>query len=184
MAKELAGVGPAVALVARDHGASGADLTDFAAALRVHTRAAEASLIVAGRPDIAAALEVQGAHLRAVDLSPAEARRVMPTGWVGRSVHSAVEAAAARDEGADYLVVGPIYSTASHPGATPAGLGLIEAVVPLGLPVIAIGGITPDRAGPVQAAGAWGVAAISALWSSRHPAATAAALLEPWSTAA
>ena len=180
-AAQIAELGPAVALVARDHSATAAELTDCAAAFHVHARACEAALVVSGRPDIAAAVGAQGVHLRAQDLSPDDARVVFPDGWIGRSAHSAVEAAQARDEGADYLVVGPIFQTASHPDATPAGVGLIESVVSLELPIIAIGGITPERAALVCEAGAWGVAVISALWTAHRPAAVAARLLEPWS---
>jgi thiamine-phosphate pyrophosphorylase len=181
-AAQIAELGPAVALVARDPSATAAELTDCAAAFHVHARACEASLIVSSRPDIAAAVGAQGVNLRADDLSPRDARVLLPDGWIGRSVHSAVEAAQARDEGADYLVVGPIYHTNTHPDAAPAGIGLIEAVVSLKLPVIAIGGITADRAAAVRDAGAWGVAAISAIWSAHRPGLAAAALLEPWSS--
>ncbi len=179
-ASAIASVGAPVALVARDHSATGAELTGFAATLVTVARPAEASVIVAGRPEIAAALGAQGAHLRGVDLTPRECRRLLPHAWIGRSVHSLDEARRAIEEDADYLVAGPIHETPSHPGMTPAGVGLIERLVPLGHPVIAIGGMTPERVAEVHAAGAWGVAAISALWSSTRPGTTALAMLEPW----
>jgi len=179
-AAAIASLGPPVALVARDHQATGADLTGFAAALLAHARPSQAALIVAGRPDIAAALGASGVHLRADDLSVADARSVLRTGWIGRSVHSVYEAGRALEEGAQYLVAGPVFQTASHPGRPPAGLSLIEEIVQLGRPVFAIGGITPERAREAREAGAWGVAAISALWSARRPAEVVQALLEPW----
>ena len=61
-----------------------------------------------------------------------------------------------------------------------AGLTLLDDVVPLGLPVVAIGGITAERVGAVADAGAYGVAAISALWQTRDAAAAALGLLTPW----
>ena len=64
-----------------------------------------------------------------------------------------------------------------HPGR---GLAFLEQVAPLGLPVIAIGGITAARAKEVRDAGAYGVAAIAALWRTGDPAAAALALLAPW----
>ena len=92
------------------------------------------------------------------------------------------EGAEAVEAGADYLVAGSIWETPSHPGRQPAGLGLIEALVSLGKPVFAIGGVTPERARLVHAAGAWGVAAISAIWAARRGADAAARLVEPWTT--
>jgi thiamine-phosphate diphosphorylase len=180
VAAAIASVGPAVALVARDHEAPAADLTAFAASLLAHARPVEAALFVAGRPDIAAGLGATGVTLRSGDLSPRDARTLLPHAWIGRSVHSAVEAAEAVDEGADFLVAGNVFETPTHPGRPGRGLALIETVASLGHPVIAIGGITPERARSVREAGAYGVAAITALWSSPRPARTALALLEPW----
>jgi thiamine-phosphate pyrophosphorylase len=90
------------------------------------------------------------------------------------------EAAAAVAEGADFLLVGSIYETASHPGRPAAGLGLVRAAAALGRPVIAIGGIDAARAREARAAGAYGVAAITAIWHAVDPAAAALALLAPW----
>jgi thiamine-phosphate pyrophosphorylase len=180
IAAQLATLGPVIGLVARDHQATGAKLTDFASLLLAEAHSHEASVLVAGRPDLAAALGARGVQLRAQDLEPADARRVLPHGWIGRSVHSAVEGAEAAEAGADFLVAGSIWETPSHAGHPPAGLGLIEALVSLGTPVFAIGGVTPERARQAHAAGAWGVAAIRALWEARHPEVAAAAMLEPW----
>jgi thiamine-phosphate diphosphorylase len=179
-AAAIAAIGPAVGFVARDHAATAAELTDFTALLMAEAHAHEAAIIVAGRPDLAAGLSAHGVQLRASDLSPSDARQVIRKGWIGRSVHSAVEGAEAVEEGADYLVAGNIWETATHPGRQPAGLGLIEALVSLGKPVFAIGGVTAERARLVHAAGGWGVAAIRAVWSARHPDQEAARLVEPW----
>jgi len=83
-------------------------------------------------------------------------------------------------EGADFLVVGNVYATLSHPDRPAGGLDLVRSTADLGIPVIAIGGITPDRAAEVRAAGAYGVAAIRGLWHAPDPAAAALAMLEPW----
>ena len=58
--------------------------------------------------------------------------------------------------------------------------GLIEALASLGTPVFAIGGVTPERARQVHAAGGWGVASIRALWGSKKPAEVAQQMIEPW----
>jgi thiamine-phosphate pyrophosphorylase len=179
-AAAIAAAGSAVALHARDRAAGGAALARAAARLLALARPAEAAVFVSGRPDVAAALGAQGVQLAAEDLAPADARRILPAGWIGRSVHTEAEAAAAIDEGADYLLVGNVYETASHPGRPAAGLGLVRAAAALGRPVIAIGGIDAARAGAVREAGAWGVAAITALWRAPDPAAAALALLAPW----
>ena len=179
-AAAIAAAGSAVALHARDRAAGGAALVRAAARLLALARPAEAAVFVSGRPDVAAALGAQGVQLAAEDLAPADARRLLPSGWIGRSVHTEAEAVVAVDEGADYLLVGNVYETGSHPGRPAAGLGLVRAAAALGRPVIAIGGIDAARAGAVREAGAWGVAAIAALWRAPDPAAAALALLAPW----
>jgi len=179
-AAAIASLGAPVALVARDHLATGAELTEFTAALHIITRPAGAALIVGGRPEIASALGAQGIQLRALDLSPVDARTVFQIGWIGRSVHSVDEAKMAVDEGADYVVAGPVFETPTHPGMTPWGISLIQKVSQLNLPVIAIGGMTPERSQHVFEAGAWGVAAISALWKTVKPAEAASQMLQPW----
>jgi thiamine-phosphate pyrophosphorylase len=179
-AAAIAAAGSAVALHARDRAAGGAALARAAARLLALARPAEAAVFVSGRPDVAAALGAQGVQLAAEDLAPADARRILPAGWIGRSVHTEAEARAAVDEGADYLLVGNVYQTASHPRRPAAGLGLVRAAAALGRPVIAIGGIDAARAAEVRNAGAWGVAAIAALWHAPDPAAAALALLAPW----
>jgi thiamine-phosphate diphosphorylase len=94
---------------------------------------------------------------------------------VGRSTHGAEEARAAAADGADYVFLGPIWPTPSHPGRPGIGVESIRQAVPAR--VIAIGGVTPERAAACIDAGAWGVAAISALWLAEDPAAAAAELL-------
>jgi thiamine-phosphate diphosphorylase len=145
-------------------------------------RPPEAAVFVNARSDVAAAVGAHGVQLRREDLTPADARRVMH-GWIGCSVHTPDEAAAAVNEGADFLVVGNIYETASHPDRPAAGLDLIHETSRLGVPVIAVGGITAARAPEVRDAGAYGVAAIRALWDAPDPAAAALDLLRPWAAA-
>ena len=179
-AAAIAAGGPAVALHARVQGAGGAQLARIAQRLLTLARPPEAAVFVSARSDIAAAVGAHGVQLAREDLAPSDARHVMH-GWIGCSVHSLKEAAAAVREGADFLVLGNIYETETHPGRPAAGLDLIREVATLGAPVIAIGGITPARSIEVKAAGAYGVAAIRALWRAADPAAATLELLEPWS---
>ncbi len=179
-AAAIAAGGAAVALHARDPGGTAADLT--AATLRMITlaRPPEAAVFVSGRADIAAAAGAQGVQLGSRDLMPADARRVLPGGWIGRSVHSVDEAGAAVDDGADFLVIGTIYPTPSHPDRQAGGPGLVSGAARFGRPVIAIGGVTPDRVLELKAAGAYGIAAIRALWQASDPAAATLAMLSVW----
>jgi thiamine-phosphate diphosphorylase len=181
-AAAIAAAGPAVALHARARGAFGALLSAGALRMMTLARPPEAAVFVNGRPDIAAAVGAQGVQLGRGDLAPADARRILPRGWIGQSVHTPEEAAMAISEGADFLVVGNIYETLSHPGRPAAGLTLVTQTAGLGRPVIAIGGITPERAAEVKAAGAYGVAAIRGLWMAADPAAATLAMLLPWTS--
>ena len=179
-AAAIAAAGSAVALHARDRAAGVPALASAAARMVALAGPPEASVIVSARADVAAAVGAHGVQLAASDLAPGDARRLLPRGWIGRSVHSAREAEAAVAEGADFLLAGSVYQTVSHPGRAAAGLDLIRGAAALGVPVIAIGGVTAERAPELRDAGAWGVAAITALWSAADPAAAALALLEPW----
>lgn len=167
----VAACGDAIALHARGPGLSGAE--HFALAQRLPGRR-----FVNDRLDVALAAGADGVHLGQRSLGVAAARRLGPQWWIGRSVHDLAQAQAALAEGADYLVVGPVFATPTHPERAPIGLAALEPVSRLGLPVIAIGGLTVSRAAAVRAAGAWGVAAIRAVWDAPDPGGAARALLE------
>ena len=125
------------------------------------------------RADIARIVGMHGVHLPQHGLPSKHVREIVGAElFVGRSVHSLDEARAAEDEGVDYVFLGPIWDTPSHPQARPLGLGAISRMQGT-VPIIAIGGITPERARAAGDAGAYGVAAISALW---HAADRASAL--------
>ena len=183
-AEAIAAAGSAVALHARDRSSGGATLARVALRLVALARPPEAAVFVNARPDVARAAGAQGVQLGGFDLRPLEARASFPRGWIGRSVHSPREAELAVKEGADYLMVGNVYRTSSHPSLAPGGLGLVRDTARLGLPVIAIGGIDASRATEVRDEGAYGVAAIAALWWAADPAAAALAMLAPWTETA
>jgi thiamine-phosphate pyrophosphorylase len=129
-------------------------------------RGTEARLVVNGHPALAHALGI-GLHLPAA-APPATPRPAL----VGRSVHDEGEARRSRDEGASYVVAGPIFPTESKPGHPGAGLALIPDLVRvLGeTPIFAIGGLTPERVGAVLDAGAFGIAVRSAILGAAEPA--------------
>tara|TARA_Y100000996_G_scaffold413945_1_gene403487 strand:- start:174 stop:788 length:615 start_codon:yes stop_codon:yes gene_type:complete len=92
------------------------------------------------------------------------------TGIVGRSVHSLKSALCAEARGADYLIVGTIYPSHSHPDKLPEGLSLIKSITSkVSIPVFGIGGITSDNILPVLESGASGVSVISSILYSEDP---------------
>lgn len=166
----VAAAGPRVALVARWPGGDANHLTALAARCVANAIPPHAAVWVTGRVDIALAVGATGVVRRDRDLSHAAMREVVtrsPSRPVMRhiaSVHSVAEAKAAATSGADAVIVGTIWPSASHPGGATGGVPLLRAAVETGLPCYAIGGITPARAKEARDAGAYGVAAISALW--------------------
>jgi len=130
-----------------------------------------ALLLVNGPLDVALACGADGIHLPEA-APPVE--RPRPDFLVGRSVHSTDAALRAEADGSDYLVAGPVYETRSHPGAAPAGTGLIAQIAgAVRLPVLAIGGLNAERMDEVVRAGAAGIAVISAVLAAASPAAAA-----------
>lgn len=128
-----------------------------------------AKLLINSRVDIARTVGAAGVHLPENDLPPDEARRTLGKhALCGVSVHSVEAARGAVEAGADYLVFGSVFPTASHPGAAPAGLDALREVAAFaaqtGTPVFAVGGINADNTGLCREAGAHGIAVISAVW--------------------
>jgi thiamine-phosphate diphosphorylase len=179
-AAAIAAGGSAVALHARDHSATAADLAALADRFVTLTLPAESATIVSGRADIARAVGAHGVQLAAGDPDPRDIRAMFGGLWIGRSVHSLSEAESAVAEGADYLVLGSVYPTPSHPGRAPIGVEVVRAVSALGVPVVAIGGITLQNVREVRDAGAYGIAAIRALWDAEDPARATMAFLDGW----
>jgi thiamine-phosphate diphosphorylase len=127
-------------------------------------------LFVNDRLDVALAVGATGVQLGGGSLAPEDARRINPAWWIGKSVHDLREAEAAHAGGADYLLVGPVFPTATHPDRAPLGPQALRPIAALGLPVIAIGGVTPERIRELkESAGIHGVAAIRALWDGADP---------------
>jgi thiamine-phosphate diphosphorylase len=163
-----AGAGSDLALHARGRALSGLEHYDLAVRLAA---CPPARLFVNDRLDVALAVGAAGVQLGRGSLTPEDARRLNAGWWIGQSVHDVREAAAAHAGGADYLLVGPVFPTATHPDRAPLGLAQLKEIVGVGLPVIAIGGVTPERIPELMAvATIYGVAAIRALWHAADPA--------------
>lgn len=130
------------------------------------------------RLDVALAAGAAGVQLGRTSLAARDARRIGPKWWIGASVHDLSEAADARAGGADYLLVGPVFRTATHPERAPLGIDRLREIAGLGLPVIAIGGVTAGAVRELRDAGAHGAAAIRGLWDAADPAGAARQMLE------
>jgi thiamine-phosphate diphosphorylase len=138
----------------------------------------QALLLINDRADVALLSGADGVHLGVAGLPAGPVRQLLPPSMlVGCSVHSVDEARQAELEGADYILAGTVFASGSHPGAEPAGPELLRALATrLRVPVMAIGGVTAENAGECLAAGATGVATISALLPAQGVDAKTAAL--------
>ena len=157
------------------------DLLDLAESLREATRRHGARLVINDRADVALAARADGVQRTHTSLPVTALRRIIePPALVGASVHSKDEASHAVDDGADFLVFGPIYDTPSkRQYGKPQGLPVLEELVlAVERPVIAIGGITPERVRDALAAGAAGVAVIAAILRADRPADATKAFLD------
>jgi thiamine-phosphate pyrophosphorylase len=156
------------------------DLYPLALRMRQLTQAYGARLLINDRLDVALAVNADGVHLTTTSLPASVARRLLgPDRLLGVSTHNLAEAQAAAEEGADFVVFGPVFFTPSKaPYGQPIGLDALRAVrAALGLPILAIGGIKKANLDQVIAAGADGIAVISAVISADDPAAATQDLL-------
>ena len=161
------------------------ELLALAVALR-ETIGDRASLTINGRADVAFAASADGVHLPADGLPTDGARAALGRSFIiGRSVHRVDEAERAATEDVDYLELGTIFPSRSHPGGPVLGLGVLRSLTSVSLPILAIGGIDAANAGAVIAAGAGGVAVISTILRAPEPGNAARALAdtvhEAWS---
>ena len=118
-------------------------------------------VVISSRCDIALATGAAGVNLPERDIGIEFARGLIRRGLIGRSVHSLEAARRAQDEGADFVIFGPVWESASHPYVRPAGVDLLALVASgVRIPVLAIGGVTQARVGEVMETGAAGYAAI------------------------
>lgn len=168
----------------REHDLEGRALVALVRRCLAVSAGTRARVLVNDRLDIALAAGAHGVHLRETSMSAPCVRSMTPPGFlVGRSVHGLDGARdAAAQGGLDYLVFGPVYPTASKPGAAAVGLDALAAVVAsTSLPVLALGGIDASTAASLGRAGAAGMAAIG-FWAD-CPADHVAAAAEAFSTA-
>lgn len=163
----------------RDKGASSSTRADLVRRLRA---ALPPEVLVLANDDVVAAREGDGLHVGLDDLSPVDARAALgPEAVIGWSISDRVQLDAHEQLAAcDYVAASPVWSTPTKPDAgVPLGLDGVRAVadrVGGTMPVVAIGGIGPDDAEAVIAAGADGIAVVSAVCGADDPLAASAVL--------
>jgi thiamine-phosphate pyrophosphorylase len=141
-----------------------------ALALRQLTRTVGATLIINDSAQLAAWCEADGLHLGKEDGTLAEARTHFPSGLIGVSCYNSLERAhQAVQEGANYIAFGAMAASTTKPAACIAPLSLLKEAQPLGLPIVAIGGITLALGPTLLEAGANALAVISALFEDPNP---------------
>jgi thiamine-phosphate pyrophosphorylase len=155
----------------RDKQGSDAAVAESMRKLRAIFPTGEAVLLLNDRVHVCGQTEADGVHIGRDDMAPAEARRVLDRGGgpkrlLGVSTHNVAQLRAALATGApDYVAIGPVYATGSKKSPDPVvgleGVRAARALTPL--PLVAIGGITPENGREVIEAGADAVAVISAL---------------------
>lgn len=133
-----------------------------------------AALLINDRVDVALGVDADGVHLGAGSMPVDAARRLLGEGkLIGASTHSLEEAREAQQRGADFILFGPVYFTASKAAyGAPQGVARLKEVVDkISLPVYAIGGVKRENIPQLRAAGVRGVALISAVLSAPDPGA-------------
>ena len=164
--------GGAGAIQLREKDLSARDLYALGARLQAALSPYGVPLLINDRLDVALALDAAGVHLAGHSLPTAVARRVLGAGkLLGVSTHSVEEAHRAAEDGADFIVFGPVFTTPSKVAyGPPQGLQHLTTVVrAVRIPVLAIGGIDHTNLPQVVQAGAYGVAMIRAVLAAPDP---------------
>lgn len=145
-------------------------LLEMAFLLREATNRHGTFFTVNSRIDIALAAGADGVHLSEKGIPLQVVKKIKPSFIIGVSVHYLEEALFAQKEGADYVIFGPVFETFSKKAYwPPQGLIKLERITKsLSIPVLAVGGITPERAKKCLEAGAYGIAAITAFLQNEN----------------
>lgn len=152
------------AVLLRAHHLHTADFLTLATAMATLCHAHGAQLLLNTAPDIALG-EADGLHLSAQRLMACSERPIERNKWLGASCHKAEEIQQAIRIGADYITLSPVLPTGSHPEQPVLGWhALADLLAQCPLPVFALGGVSEEHLPLAVAAGAWGIAGISAWW--------------------
>jgi thiamine-phosphate pyrophosphorylase len=156
------------------------DFLEAARSMRALTKRLGVPLVINDRVDIALAVGADGVHLGGGDL-PVEAARALAGGrlFIGATARSAAAARAAKEAGADYLGIGAMFATRTKADTVMIGPAALRAIKEAAdLPAVGIGGVNAQNAASVIAAGADGVAVVSAILSQDDAEAAARAIRE------
>lgn len=164
----------------REKDLSSRELYELAYDMRKLTSRYDAKLLINDRVDIALAVDADGVHLGLNSMPIHRVRRLLGGGkLIGVSCHNQINAIMAQENGADYITFGPVYYTPSKANyGKPVGVDVLETVAHLlQIPVFALGGIKMDNIREVTAAGADGIALVSAIIASDDPQREAEAMI-------
>lgn len=162
----------------RDKEASNLDFLKTATAIKLLTQS-KTLFFINDRLDIAKICEADGVQLGEKSVSVAMVHNMTENMIIGRSVHDINGAIQAEEHGADFLIVGTIFPSRSHPNLAVKGLTLLKELAEIiNIPFLAIGGISKDNVESVIEAGASGVAVISAISLANSPTEATIDLLE------
>lgn len=167
----------------REKDAGSREFYNLALALKEKLEETGVPLIINDRLDIALAVNADGLHIGQDDLPLPVARRLLGADkLIGLSVSSRAEAEEGVRLGADYLGVGPVFTTPTKPDAAmPTGINLLaELKKHISIPLVAIGGINPDNITAIRGAGADGAAVVSALMGSDDIEMAARRIVAKW----
>jgi thiamine-phosphate pyrophosphorylase len=165
----------------RERDLSARELVRLALEVQAVTASHKSQLLINDRIDVALALEGVGVHLRSNSLPVSVARQLLGAQrLLGVSVHTVEEAIQVESQGADYIILGPIYATPSKQMfGPPLGIHTLEKACRLvRIPIIGIGGVTAARAPQMRRAGAFGVAVITAILGATDVESATRELLE------
>ncbi|MEI4789507.1 thiazole tautomerase TenI [Bacillus sp. FJAT-53060] len=127
-------------------------------------------LVINDRIDVALLTNIHRVHLPGHSFSPKELRQKFPHLHAGVSVHSLEEAQAAEKNGAEYVMFGHVYDTSCKPGLRARGVELVEELTSvLSIPVVVIGGLTPERIPEMMHVNVKGIAVMSGIFSHHQP---------------
>ncbi len=165
--------GGATIVQLREKSGSTKGMIERAKRLRAITRKARIPLLINDRIDVALAAEADGVHVGQDDMPAVLARKMIgPKKILGVSAKTVAEARQAEKDGADYVGVGDIFGTRSKADAgKPIGLDMMRRIArAVSIPVVGIGAVSVENAAQVIAAGADGIAVISAIVRALNPA--------------
>jgi thiamine-phosphate pyrophosphorylase len=171
-------------LLLRDKDLEPAERARLAVRVAGIARSCRMQFSVSADVELAADIEAAGVHLQSAAAVPAARQRLGAGAVIGVSAHGIADVAAAAAAQADYVTLSPIFLTDSKPGYGPAlGVAAIAAAANVGIPILALGGVTAETARPCVEAGACGVAVMGEIMRSDDPGRVADALMEVLSDA-